>query len=75
MGDPKRPELEVIYRGSLVNAQRVWSTLTGHGIEAFLFNAHSSLVGALVIHSVEVSVPLADVEAALEILEETFGAD
>jgi hypothetical protein len=62
------PELVVVYSGPLVDAERAYSALEGHGILAQLLDQSSSIGG---VFPVTVVVHPTDVEAARDVLQES----
>jgi hypothetical protein len=56
---------QLAFAGPLVDAQRAWSALRGHGIEAWLLNQQGNLYQ---VGSVQVTVRAEDLERAREIL-------
>jgi len=64
------PSPAIAYAGTLVDAQRAWSALKGHGIEAVLLNQHVQGWYGVGVGAVEVAVPAAELEDARGLLEE-----
>jgi len=60
--------LAVVYLGVLIDAQRVWSALKGHGIEAVLLNQNAE--GMNIYGQAEVAVRAGEQESARILLEE-----
>ena len=68
MAPMETPALALVYMGTLLHAQRVWSALEGHGLEAVLLNQHSE--GMNTYGQAEVAVRAGELASARTLLEE-----
>ena len=62
------PPFALVYLGTLIDAQRAWSALKGHGIEAVLLNQNSE--GMNTYGQAEVAVRAGELESARSLPEE-----